>query len=165
MSEHGRRPGTHAGFAELGRVLVVRLGPGEDVLPAMERLIDDAGLDAGIILGGVASLHRATVRNIFRFPPEYPIGVDDRHVTTVPGPLEVLATQGNFARTEAQELIVHCHIDFSVGEPAAATFGGHLVEGTIVATTFELHLVELVGTPVRRAPDPFTRANEIRIGS
>lgn len=160
---HGRRPGTHAGFADLGRVLVVRLGPGEDMLPAMEQLIDDAGLSAGIILSGVASLHRATVRNIIRFPEEYPITPDDRRITTVPGPLEILATQGNFARTDAGRLITHCHIDFSVGVPGAVTYGGHLVEDTIIATTCELYLAELVGADVRRAPDPVTKAQEISI--
>jgi len=163
MTEHGRRPGTHSGFAEFGRVLVVRLGPGEDMLPAMEQLIDDAGLSAGIILSGVASLHQATVRNIIRFPPEYPITTDDRRVTTIPGPLEILATQGNFARTEAGELVIHCHVDFSVGVPGAVTYGGHLVEDTIIATTCELYLAELVGANVHRAMDPHTRAQEIKV--
>lgn len=163
MMDHGRRPGTHSGFADLGRVLVVRLGPEEDMLLAMERIIDDAGMSAGIILSGVASLHRATVRNIIRFPTEYPITTDDRRITTIPGPLEILATQGNFARTEAGELIIHCHIDFSVGIPGAVTYGGHLVEDTIVATTCELYLAELTGANVHRALDPITRAQEIRI--
>jgi uncharacterized protein len=163
MTEHARRRGTHAGFADLGRILVVRLGPDEDMLPAMERIIDDAGLSAGIILSGVASLHHASVRNILRFPPEYPITTDDRRVTTVPGPLEILATQGNFARTADGTLVIHCHIDFSVGAPGAVTYGGHLVEDTIVATTCELYLAELVGADVRRELDPHTKAQEIAV--
>jgi predicted DNA-binding protein with PD1-like motif len=147
----------------MGRILVVRLGPGEDMLPAMERLIDDAGLGAGIILSGVASLHQATVRNIIRFPPSYPITTDDRRITTIPGPLEILATQGNFARTVDGGLVIHCHIDFSVGVPGAITYGGHLVEETIIATTCELYLAELVGADIRRELDPQTKAQEIKI--
>ncbi|MGH3454078.1 MAG: hypothetical protein ACRDP2_06650, partial [Nocardioidaceae bacterium] len=89
--EPGRRPGTRAGLGSFGRVLVVRLCPGEDVLPAMERLLLDAKLTSGAILSGVASLQHASVRNIVRFPEEWPIQTGDRTKTTVAGPLEILA--------------------------------------------------------------------------
>ena len=157
----GRRPGTRIGLASFGRVLVVRLGPDEDVLPAMERLLLDADLTNGVILSGVASLRHASVRNIVRFPEEWPIQPGDRTRTTVPGPLEILAMQGNVAPKPDGGLFIHCHVEFSVGSPAAVTYGGHLIEDTVVGTTCELYVAELRGLDVRRAHDPHTQTLEI----
>lgn len=161
---HGRREGTRAGVGTLGRVLAVRLGPGEDLLPAMTQLLRDAGFEQGIILSGVASLHHLTVRNIDRFPPTWPITTSDRTVTTIPGPLEILAMQGNVCPGPDGRLVIHCHLDVSVGAPAATTFGGHLVDDTIVATTCELFVAELSGLRMQRVLDDHTRAAEITLG-
>ena len=158
---HGRRPGTRAGVARFGRVLVVRLGPGEDLLPAMEQILLDAEFESAAILSGVASLEQASVRNIFRLPASYPITSDDRRITTIPGPLEVLAMQGNVAPKEDGGLVIHCHADFSLGAPPAVTYGGHLIENTIVATTCELYVAELLDLEVRRKQDDVTHAPEI----
>jgi uncharacterized protein len=158
---HGRKPGTRAGIARFGRVLVIRLGPGEDVLPAMERLLLDAGLRNGVILSGVASLQHASVRNIFHFPEDWPIKDDMRKKSTIPGPLEILAMQGNAAPKPEGGLFIHCHVEFSLGAPAAVTYGGHLIENTIVGTTCELYIAELDELDVRRVPDETTKALEI----
>lgn len=158
---HGRRDGTRAELGTLGRVLAIRLGPGEDLLPAMARLLDDAGIEQAVILSGVASLHHLTVRNIHRFPPSWPITTSDRTVTTIPGPLEVLAMQGNVCPGPDGELVIHCHLDVSVGAPPATTFGGHVVEDTIVATTCELFVAELTDLRMHRVPDAHTQAPEI----
>lgn len=157
----GRRPGTRAGLGSFGRVLVIRLGPGEDVLPAMERLLHDADLTSGAIVSGVASLQHASVRNIVRFPDAWPIQTGDRAKTTVAGPLEILALQGNIAPKPDGGLFIHCHAEFSVGSPAAVTYGGHLIENTIVGTTCEIYIAEIGGLDVRRIDDPDTKTLEL----
>jgi predicted DNA-binding protein with PD1-like motif len=159
----GRHRGTRAGIGSFGRVLVIRLGPDEDVLPAMERLLLDADLTSGVILGGVASLRHASVRNIVRFPEQWPIQPDDRTRTTVPGPLEILALQGNVAPKPDGGLFIHCHVEFSTGSPAAVTYGGHLIEDTVVGTTCELYVAELRGLDVRRVHDPHTQTLELDV--
>lgn len=159
----GRYPGTQVGVGRFGRVLTIRLGPGEDVLPAMEAIFEANDVQHGVILSGVASLHHLTVRNIHRFPEAWPITPEDRRVTTVPGPLEVLAMQGNVARREDGGLVIHCHLDVSVGVPPAHTFGGHLVEDTIVGTTCELYVAEVEGVEVRRVRDEVTHADELHV--
>lgn len=161
---HGRREGSRAVSGAFGRVLAIRLGPGEDLLPAMEHLLLDAGLEQGVILSGVASLHHMTIRNIHRFPPEWPITSEDRRITTIAGPLEVLAMQGNVAPGD-DGLVIHCHLDVSTGAPPGTTFGGHLVPNTIVATTCELFIAELIGLEMRRSQDTHTQAAEIAFGS
>ncbi|HYJ70062.1 MAG TPA: PPC domain-containing DNA-binding protein [Nocardioidaceae bacterium] len=159
----GRRPGTRAGIASFGRVLVIRLGPGEDVLPAMERLLLDARISAGVIVSGVASLRHASVRNIVRFPERWPIEPDMRTQTTVAGPLEILSMQGNVAPTPDGDPFIHCHVEFSIGAPPAETYGGHLIEDTIVATTCEIAIAELRGSDVRRVHDPETQTLELDV--
>ncbi len=160
---HARRPGTTAGFADLARVLVVRLGPGEDVLPALEQVLHDARITDGVIVSAVASLQRASIRNIHRFPDVFPITSGDRKTTTVPGPLEILAMQGNVHTREDGELVIHAHLEFSLGTPAGVTYGGHLIEDTIVGTTCELYIAELTGLDVRRRLDPNTQAYEVAV--
>lgn len=159
----GHRPGTRVATARFARVLTIRLGPGEDVLPAMGVLMDEHEIRHAVILGGVASLHHLTVRNIHRFPEQWPITENDRRVTTVPGPLEVLGMQGNVARRRDGGLVIHCHLDVSMGSPPAVTYGGHLVEDTIVATTCELYLAELAGDDVYRVRDDVTMADELHV--
>ncbi|MPZ87595.1 MAG: DUF296 domain-containing protein [Nitriliruptorales bacterium] len=158
---HGRRPGTRAGLGRFGRVLVIRLGPGEDLLPSMERLLLDADFTNGTILSGVASLRHASIRNIFRFPEQWPIQADMRRRTTIPGPLEILAMQGNVAPKEDGGIFIHCHLEFSLGAPPAVTYGGHLIEDTIVGTTCELYIAEIEDLDVRRIHDEQTRTLEI----
>lgn len=160
---HARNPRTRAGVGRFGRVLVIRLAPGEDVLPSMAQLLDDAGIDNGVILSGVASLRHASVRNIVHFPPQWPIRPDMRKRTTIPGPLEVLALQGNVAPQPGGGTFIHCHADFSLGAPAAVTYGGHLLDDTIVGTTCEIYIGELVDLDVRRVHDEETQTLEIDV--
>jgi predicted DNA-binding protein with PD1-like motif len=156
-------PHTRAGLGSFGRVLVIRLAPGEDVLPAMGRILQTAGITQAAILSGVASLAHATVRNIHRFPPDWPIGTSDRHTTRIDGPLEILAMQGNVAPGPDGQQVIHCHLDFSVGAPPSHTFGGHLVDDTIVGTTCEIVIAELVDLQVMRTWDDETRTAEIDV--
>jgi predicted DNA-binding protein with PD1-like motif len=155
--------GTRAGIGRFGRVLVARLTPGEDVLPALDRLLRAAGMSQAVVFSGVASLQHATVRNIWAFPGEWPITPDQRRLTTFPGPLEILALQGNVAPAPDGSLVFHVHAEFSVGTPAGMTYGGHLMDDTIVGTTAEIYLAELTGIEMRRTPDPVTKNLEIEL--
>jgi uncharacterized protein len=152
-----------AGVGGLGRILVLRLLPGEDLLEGVEQACGEWGLDQGVILSGVASLRRATVRNIHSLPVSGagPITAEMRHVTRIPGPLELLFLCGNIARLPDGRLYVHCHAEFSLCRPPTETRGGHLVSGSPVATTAEIVLAEISGMRIARAPDPMTGAAEV----
>jgi predicted DNA-binding protein with PD1-like motif len=43
------------------------------------------------------------------------------------------------------------------------TYGGHLMDDTIVGTTAEIYLAELTGIEMRRTPDPVTKNLEIEL--
>jgi uncharacterized protein len=163
----GRREaaaGTRSGIGRLGRILVIRLGPGEDLLPGLTHELERADLTRGVILSGLASLRHLSVRNITRFPDQWPIEPHMRERTTIPGPLEVLAMQGNVAPTPDGEVFIHCHVEASIGSPPAVTYGGHLIEDTIVATTAELVVAEIEDLDLHRVHDPVTRTLELGFG-
>jgi uncharacterized protein len=156
-------PRTRAGMGGFGRVLAIRLAPGEDVLPSMHQMLLASGITQAVILSGVASLQHATVRNIHNFPASWPIRPEDRHTTRIEGPLEILAMQGNVAADPDGKLIIHCHLEFSVGEPASHTFGGHLLDDTIVGTAGEIFIAELVDVALVRAWDDETQTFELDV--
>jgi predicted DNA-binding protein with PD1-like motif len=46
---------------------------------------------------------------------------------------------------------------------SATTYGGHLLDDTIVGTTCEIYIAELVGIEMRRIDDDETRTLEIDV--
>lgn len=145
----------------IGKVVAVRLKPGDDLLGGMIAVAEEAGLVDAIILGGVASLHRLSLRNIHTFPDDGPITTMHRHSTYVDGPLEVVSLTGNLAARADGTSYLHCHVVASVGEPATVLHGGHLEPGSLIATTAEVFLASLTGLTLARRHDPTTWADEI----
>lgn len=168
--EDGRSPNAPAasagerirwGAGRLGRVIVARLAPGCDLKASIEEVVEKAGIEYGVILGGAASLDRAVLRNV-RFPvAAWPITDDIRIFGQAQGPLELLAISGNISRTEEGKAWVHGHITVSVGLPDGLALGGHLVDGTIVLSTGEIAVVEVLGLAIERRHDPETRTKEL----
>lgn len=145
----------------LGRVVVIRLGPGEDILPAIVRIAAECGISQAVIIGGAASLTHAHLRNVHHYPEHFPITDEARVFTPVDGPLELLSLSGNISRTEAGRPYIHCHAAISTGQPEAQVLGGHLLSETTVFSTAELSLVEVLGCDVLRLHDPETRVGEL----
>lgn len=143
----------------LGRVVAFRLLPGADVLNSLVQVAEREGIGSGIILGGAASLRRATLRNVKSYPPAFPITDEFRSFTTLEGPLELLSISGNISRREDGKLVIHAHIAVSAGDGRA--YGGHLVEGAIIFSTGEFFIGELEGIKLERPLDPETRAYEL----
>lgn len=116
----------------LGRVVLVRMDPGEDVLTALRAAVEQEGIRSGVILSGVGSLNAFHV-----------------HVVGVPS----LPTRDVFVRGDgAYDILtltglvidgrVHAHITFSDTEKA---YGGHLEEGCRVLTFAVAVLAETLG--------------------
>lgn len=156
-----RSPSTRHISGNIGRVVVMRLGPGEDVLPAITEIADHYGIKHAIIVGGAASLTHAVLRNVRRYPDDFPITDDVRVFSSVEGPLELLSLSGNISQTEDGQSYIHCHAAISVGQPDAVALGGHLLPNTTIYSTGELSLVEVLGGDIVRADDPETRVPEL----
>jgi predicted DNA-binding protein with PD1-like motif len=146
---------------ELGRVVVMRLGPGDDILPAILEIANECGIGQGIILGGAASLTHARLRNVRSYPKQFPITDEVRVFSAFDGPLELLSLSGNISQTDAGEAYIHCHAAISTGRPDAMAYGGHLLPETTVFSTAELSLVEVRGCDILRLDDPETHVGEL----
>lgn len=144
-----------------GRVVVMRLAPGDDILPTIVEIAKECGINQAIIVGGAASLSHAHVRNVRSYPDDFPITDDVRVFTELDGPLELLSLSGNITRLEDDEPYIHCHAAISVGKPDALAVGGHVLPGTVVYSTAELSLVEVTGCSMLRRHDPETSVPEV----
>ena len=138
--------------AGIGRVLAIRMAPGDDLFGTTLKICQEKGVKAGVILSVAASLQKAVLRNVWQFPNPFPINDDCRIFTPINGPLELLQMSGNITETEAGEPYLHAHVTISMGRPEATCFGGHLVEGCTIFSTCEMVIAEL-SRHLLHAPD------------
>ncbi|HEY3411949.1 MAG TPA: PPC domain-containing DNA-binding protein [Armatimonadota bacterium] len=117
---------------ELGRVVLVRMDPGEDVLTALRAAVEREGIRNGVILSGVGSLNAFNV---------HVVGVPSLPTCDVfvhgDGAYDILTLAGTVIEGR-----VHAHITFSDTEKA---YGGHLEEGCRVLTFAVAVLAETPG--------------------
>ncbi len=132
-----------AATGSAGAVHVLRLGPGEDLRPVLERWARDNRIEAASVVSAVGSLTVAHIRYG---------GRADGIITT--GDLEVCALSGT--------LSMHgLHLHVSIADRDGRTLGGHLLPGSLVRTTLELVVQEVSGVRMLRTPDPATTYDEL----
>ena len=99
-----------------GRVFVIRLDSGDDVLKSLEEAVAEHGVKNGVFLGQIGSVRKYRVHVVAsdQMPPidVFPEGEE---------PLDVLSLTGQVMNGR-----IHAHIGFSGTDE---TFGGHLEEG------------------------------------
>jgi uncharacterized protein len=100
-------------------------------------------MDAAFVAACSGSLRVAAIRF-----------ADRTETTTLNGPFEIVALSGTLSRNGA-------HLHVTVSDREGKTIGGHLSEGSIVYTTAEVVLVELVDARFRREVDPATGYREL----
>ena len=93
----------------LGKVIVVKLAPGCDLLESMGEVVKKENIHSGVVLSGTGSLRQATLRNVRSFPDEFPITDTNRIYTPKKEPLELLSLTGNISRAD-DDISIHCHI-------------------------------------------------------
>lgn len=103
------------------RLILIRLNSGDDLLRGLREAVARAGIDNGIILGGVGSLsaYHYHVVSTAVLPPENAFVRGE-------GPFDILTVTGGVLGGR-----VHAHVTFSDTKVA---MGGHLEEGCIVLT-------------------------------
>jgi uncharacterized protein len=152
---------TRYAVGNMGRVVVIRLAPGDDIMESLVAIARECDIKQSVIIGGAASLSTAELRNVRTYPDEFPITDPNRVFSTFDGPLELLSISGNISRLENDDPYIHCHAVISVGKPDALAFGGHLLPGTRVFSTAELSMVEVTGCSMLRRFDDETRVHEV----
>lgn len=120
-------PATEMGAKDPGKTesdsvetLVLRLKPGEEIFQAIEALLAEEQVQAGVITSLVGSLKTAHLR--FADAPEG---------TMLSGHFEIISCTGVVALSGS-------HIHIGIADGAGQCRGGHLLPGSIVYTTVEL---------------------------
>jgi predicted DNA-binding protein with PD1-like motif len=105
----------------IGRLLLIRLNPGDDLLRGLEQAVAEAGIRNGAILSGVGSLKSYHYHVVA--------------TTNLPPGNTFIKGDGAFDLVNVNGMImdgrVHAHVIFSDAEKA---MGGHLEEGCLVLT-------------------------------
>lgn len=127
------------------RELPLRLLPGCDLRPALERLARERLPGGAFVVCGIGSL----------LDPRLRLAGQDA-VTAFAGPYELLTLSGSVTPQGA-------HLHVSLASATGQVVGGHVVEGNRVRTTVEVLLVELEAWALSRVPDTGTGFLELQV--
>ena len=134
--------------AEIKRVVMVRINPGEDILLGLRQAVKDQAIRNAVILTGFGSVRKSHFHVVMSndLPPaeSYPKSTQPLDVVTVGG----LIIDGR----------VHAHIDLSDERNG---FGGHLEEGCLALTFTVVALADLGEVKLTRW-DTFQDEAELR---
>lgn len=129
-----------------GKVIVVRLEPGEDILKSIEKIVAENSLQSGhlSLIGAVSRVH------LGYFDLEAKVYKD----FTIDEDLEIVSCVGNISRL-VDDYVVHAHIVAS--DVNGKCYAGHLMEGCEVSVTIEIVITEF--PEMKRARDEATGLN------
>ncbi|MEW5870171.1 MAG: PPC domain-containing DNA-binding protein [Chloroflexota bacterium] len=126
----------HAAF-EIGKIHLLRVDIGEDVLASVERFLSESGIQQAIVLGGYGTLTNYHLHWVThnRLPTENTFLRGE-------GGIEILSMNG---------LVVNGspHIHVSLSTPQGA-FGGHLEPGCRAYVVCEIFFAEVAGGELNR---------------
>lgn len=127
----------------LNEAYLLRLERGEELIAALENFAINSSVDGGFFhgLGGAESAEIGL----------YTISGDKKyHFKKFSGDLEVVSLNGNIARDESGNVMVHCHATISGMDLKA--YGGH-VKNLVVGGTLELLIDLRPGAITRKLDD------------
>ena len=131
-----------------GRVLLIHLTKGEDILHSVTKAAKDAGITSGVVVSGIGSLRK--------FHYHYIGTTDDKPqdvFETVEAPLELASLQGAILEGKP-------HLHAVVSQKGTNTWSGHVEDGCEVQYLAEICIVELKDMPLgRRTAGEFGIAN------
>ena len=125
---------------KIGRVIAVRLSPGEDLLVGLGEACKKHGLESGVILTGIGSLRQARVFNPVPLPDKK-FGYGYGNPIELVGPIEMLSASGMICQGDKGEISFHVHM--SLSDQNGGGWGGHLIEGNTVLITADFLLGEV----------------------
>lgn len=105
---------------------VLRLTKGADLKKSILKFAQDNSIEAGVVLSSVGSLTQCVIRN-----------AGATEIIKLYGPLEIISLNGTISKNR-----IHLHI--SVANSDLNVFGGHLQDDSLIDTTVELVILELL---------------------
>ena len=134
---------------KLGKVIVLRLKPGTDVLLGLTEACKKAGIKNGVILSCIGSLAVVKYCNPVEVPTKAGYGYGE--VLHLTGPIELTAAAGIICHDDEGNTNLHVHVNLS--DRHGGAHGGHLVEGTKVLLTVDAVIGEIEGAELLRKFD------------
>lgn len=128
-----------------GKHHAFRLKPGQDLKREVVRFTEEHGIEACAVVTCVGSLTEAHLRY-----------ANEEQGTIVKGPLEIQSLVGCGAGKR-------WHLHLTVANRTGETLGGHLLDGSVVRTTAEIVLVELVDYRFDREQCPESGYQELKV--
>jgi len=121
----------------VGRMHILRVDPGEDVLLSVRIFLNEADVRQAVIIGGYGTLaaHHLHWVTHNRIPPDNTFGRGE-------GGIEILSMNGLVVEGEP-----HIHVTLSTPEGA---YGGHMEKGCIAYVVCEIFLAEIEGRALTR---------------
>lgn len=109
----------------LAGLVLARLHPGTDVIGGIAAVCRQHGIESGSITTCIGSLQRASFLVVTSM--DNPLGGGYSEPIALPGPVELISSQGTIGRDEAGNLFIHLH--GAISDSAGRTHGGHLIAG------------------------------------
>lgn len=136
---------------EIGKIHVLRLEPGEDVLCSIQKYCEENSLNSGAVISGIGSLDGCTYFDPMEIPGKpgcygYVTPID------LPSPIELTGLSGIICEDSDRKPVLHIHASFA--DEKGNEYGGHLKEGNRVLVTVELVIGEFRGIRMNRELDP-----------
>lgn len=126
----------------VGRVIVAKIEPNEDLFDAIKELIKKHKIKSGLI-NVIGALKQFTIGYFDIEKKKYNFKTFDEDI-------ELISCMGNIAFKD-NEPIIHLHV--SVGKNDYSIIGGHLSQPSVVSITAEVYIYEINQT-LTRANDP-----------
>ena len=136
---------------KLGRVVVVRLTPGTDLLGGIQAACEKYRIRNGVIISAIGSLDGVRFCDVEPLP-EKKCGYGYGKVLSLDETIELTGAGGVICSDAAGNINLHIHI--SMSDKTGKAYGGHLVEGTKVLMTADIVLGEIEGIALLREHDP-----------
>ena len=127
--------------------IVTRLTTGQDLKLEIQKLVTSHNISAGSIASCVGSISQLNIRL-----------ANANNTKRIMAPLEIVSLMATLTPN-------HQHVHISVADKNGNVIGGHLLEGTIIATTAELIALSYHTLTFSRKHDDLTGYTELIIGS
>lgn len=123
-----------------GRLLAIRMAPGEDILESLDNACEKAGIKHGVIVSGIGSMNGASFFN--------PVPLKDKKAgfgysdaIILRGAIELVSMNGMICEGDDGKRLFHVHCSFS--DQYGNGWGGHLIEGNRVLLTVDVIVAEI----------------------
>ncbi len=140
----------NAAEGRLGRVVVIRLKPGTDLLEGIQKACEHYQIHNGVVISAIGSLACVRFCDVEALP-EKKCGYGYGKILSLDETVELTGAGGVICSDAEGNINLHIHI--SMSDKNGKAYGGHLAEGTKVLMTADIVLGEIEGISMLREYD------------